>query len=73
MIPYAASLLKRELTLPAVVPRPSAISVAVRPLGELRSIPIMRCWNSVFIIMLPVIVEPCEQQHGVNNSTDQRP
>src|SRR6266436_4710470 len=49
MTPYAANLLRRELMLPAVVPRRSAMSFDVSPFEEPRSISIMRSGKLVFI------------------------
>jgi hypothetical protein len=46
MMPYAASLLSRELKLPTVVPRRAARSFEVSPFGEVRSISMIRSENS---------------------------
>ena len=45
-MPYAASLLSLELTLPAVVPRRAAMSFEVSPFGEARSRSMIRSENS---------------------------
>ena len=45
--PYAASLLSRELTLPAVVPSRTAMSLVVSPFGQLRKISMIRIGKSL--------------------------
>ena len=45
--PYAASLLSRELTLPAVVPSRTAMSLVVSPFGQLCKISMIRLGKSL--------------------------
>ena len=49
MIPWAASLLKRELNFPAVVPKRSAISFDVSPFGDSCNIAMTRFWKLVIM------------------------